>query len=200
MADFLNESGEILKHGHKLPHWQQGEAMQFVTFRLGDAMPAAKLRQWKEERDGWLAHHPKPWSPEEEKEYHRRFTRQLEEWLDEGAGSCLLAEHGHREIVQDVLMHYQAVKVEHHAWVIMPNHLHLIFTPKVPLETLMKAWKGTSAHRIVKGSIWQKNYRDTLIRDGGHFANAVRYIRRNPAKLRPGTFTLWQGERALAVK
>ena len=45
MADFLNESGEILKHGAKLPHWQQGEVMQFVTFRLGDAMPAGKLRQ-----------------------------------------------------------------------------------------------------------------------------------------------------------
>lgn len=200
MADFLNEAGEILKHGHKLPHWQQGEAMQFVTFRLGDAMPAAKLRQWKEERDVWLVHHPKPWSPEEEKEYHRRFTRRLEEWLDEGAGSCLLAEQAHREIVQGVLMHYQGVKVEHHAWVIMPNHLHLIFTLKVPLETLMKAWKGTSAHRIGKGSIWQKNYRDTLIRDDGHFSNAVRYIRRNPAKLQAGTFTLWQGERALAVK
>lgn len=200
MADFLNESGEVLKHDHKLPHWQQGEAMQFVTFRLGDAMPAGKLRQWKEERDVWLAHHPKPWSPEVEKENHRRFTRRLEEWLDEGAGSCLLAEHAHREIVEGVLMHYQGVKVEHHAWVIMPNHLHLIFTPKVPLETLMKAWKGTSARRIGKGSIWQKNYRDTLIRDGGHFANAVRYIRRNPVKLRLGTFTLWQGERALAVK
>jgi hypothetical protein len=51
--DFLNESGEILKHGSKLPHWQQGEVMQFVTFRLGDAMPASKLRQWKEELAIW---------------------------------------------------------------------------------------------------------------------------------------------------
>ena len=82
MADFLNESGEILKHGVLLPHWQQGEVMQFVTFRLGDAMPATKLRQWKEELITWR---------------------------------------------------------EHHAWVIMPNHLHLIFTPMNPLETLLKA-------------------------------------------------------------
>jgi hypothetical protein len=44
------------------------------------------------------------------------------------------------------------------------------------------------------------NYRDTLIRDAGHFANAVRYIRRNPAKLQQGTFTLWQSERALAIR
>lgn len=63
----------------------------------------------------------------------------------------------------------------------------------------MKSWKGVSARRIGKGSIWQKGYRDTMIRDAGHFANAVRYIRRNPAKLRPDTFTLWQSERALKM-
>jgi hypothetical protein len=39
-----------------------------------------------------------------------------------------------------------------------------------------------------------------MIRDGDHFANAVRYIRKKPAKLRHSTFTLWQSERALAVK
>jgi hypothetical protein len=63
----------------------------------------------------------------------------------------------------------------------------------------MQGWKGISARRIGRGSLWQKGYRDTMIRDGEHFANAVRYIRRNPAKLRPGTFTLWQSERALSV-
>ncbi|MEI8038648.1 MAG: transposase [Verrucomicrobiota bacterium] len=199
MSDFLNESNEIQKHGSKLPHWQQGEVMQFVTFRLGDAMPAAKLRQWKEDRDIWLDHHPQPWSPRQEREYHQRFTSKLEAWLDDGAGSCLLDAPHLREIVQNVLMRFQGERVEHHAWVIMPNHLHLLFTPKIPIESLMKTWKGTSAHRIGRGSIWQKNYRDTLIRDGGHFANAVRYIRRNPANLRAGTFTLWQGPRALAV-
>jgi REP element-mobilizing transposase RayT len=101
--------------------------------------------------------------------------------------------------LEDVLMRFHGERVEHHTWVIMPNHVHLIFTPRVPLETLIKAWKGTSARRIGQASIWQKNYRDTLIRDAGHFANAVRYIRRNPVKLRAGTFTLRQGPRALAV-
>ncbi len=200
MADFLNESDEILKHGEKLPHWQQGDVMQFVTFRLGDAMPGPKLRRWKEELAAWLIHHPKPWTPGNELEYHQRFTRKLETWLDEGAGSCLLEDSFRRKIVEEVLMRFHGERVEHQAWVIMPNHLHLIFTPKVSIGTLLKAWKGTSAHRIGQGSIWQKNYRDTLIRDGAHFANAVRYIRRNPSKLRPGTFTLWEGPRAQAVK
>ncbi len=200
MGDFLNESQEILKHGERLPHWQQGDVIQFVTFRLGDSLPASKLRQWREHRETWLAHHPKPWSPEIEKQYHLRFTRQLENWLDEGAGSCLLSSPQYREILEGVLMLYQGVRVDHHAWVIMPNHLHLLFTPKQPLEKLIKAWKGTSARRIGQGPIWQQNYRDTLIRDSDHFANAVRYIRRNPATLKPGTFTLWQGPKALAIK
>ena len=200
MADFLNPSDETQKHGTLLPHWQQGEVIQFVTFRLGDSMPATQLRQWKEQRATWLDFNPKPWSAEIEKEFHTRFTRQLEAWLDDGAGCCLFNDPKHRQIMEEILMRFQGARVEHHIWVIMPNHLHLLFSPKDTLETLIKAWKGTSAHRIGHGSNWQKNYRDTLIRDGGHFANAVRYIRRNPAKLRDDTFTLWQGPRALAVK
>jgi putative transposase len=96
-------------------------------------------------------------------------------------------------------MHDHEKKSTHHAWVIMPNHVHLMFTPLAPLEKLMQSWKGISARKIGLGSIWQKNYRDTMIRGAGHFANAVRYIRRNPAKLKQGTFTLWQSERAKAI-
>ncbi len=199
MSEFLDPSEEIRKHGTKLPHWQQAESMQFVTFRLGDAMPANKIRQWKEERSIWLGLHPEPRSLRDETEYHRRFTSRLEHWLDEGSGSCLLKNPGNRQILEETLMHDQATRAVHHAWVIMPNHVHLIFTAHARLEQLMKSWKGVSARRIGQGSIWQKGYRDTIIRDRGHFANAVRYIRRNPAKLPPDSFTLWQSERALAI-
>jgi putative transposase len=102
-------------------------------------------------------------------------------------------------VLEEILMRFQGERVEHHSWVIMPNHLHLLFTPKIPIETLIKAWKGTSSRRLGLGRIWQANYRNTMISDGGHFANAVRYIRRNPAKLKPGTFTLWESDRAAAI-
>ncbi|CAN5736862.1 transposase [soil metagenome] len=199
MVDFLNAADEIEKHGSKLPHWQQGEVMQFVTFRLGDSIPAIKLSDWRAQRSIWLSFHPKPWSPEIEKEYHQRFTKRMEGWLDEGAGSCLFKDPENRKILEEVLLRFQGDRVEHHAWVVMPNHVHLLFTPKDSLESLIKAWKGATARRINQGSIWQKNYRDTLIRDGRHFENAVRYIRRNPDKLRGGTFTWWEGPRAKAV-
>jgi len=199
MSEFLDPSQEILKHGSKLPHWQQSESMQFVTFRLGDAMPETKIQTWKEQHSIWTQQHPKPWTADLEREYHRRFTRKLEYMLDDGDGSCLFKDSENRKILETILMRDHDTRAVHHAWVIMPNHIHLLFTAHSRLEVLIKSWKGISARRVGKGSIWQKGYRDTMIRDVGHFANAVRYIRRNPAKLPSGTYTLWQSERALEV-
>lgn len=95
-------------------------------------------------------------------------------------------------------MRFHGERVHHHAWVIMPNHVHLLFSPAVPINKLIQAWKSVSAYSIGKGPIWQRNYRDTLTRDQDHFINAVRYIRKNPvkAKLTEDAFTLWQSERA----
>jgi len=200
MSEFLDGEEEILKHGDQLPHWQQGEVMQFVTFRLGDAMPAGKLAIWSEQRELWRAVHPESWDEKTRSEYHRKFSSQLEKWLDQGHGSCLLKNVDNRTKLEEVLMHDDDSRVEYHAWVIMPNHLHLLFMPKYPLPKLIAAWKSISARRIGQGSIWQRNYRDTLIRDSSHFANAVRYIRRNPANLSADTFTLWESERAAGIQ
>ena len=200
MSEFLNGSEEIDMHGVKLPHWQQGEVMQFVTFRLGDALPQAKLRIWKEERNIWKSHHPEPWSQDDEKEYHSRFTAQLERWLDQGAGSCIFRDTDKRLLLENVLMKFQGERIEHHSWIIMPNHVHLLFRPLAPLEKLIQSWKGVSARKIGFGSIWQVNYRDTMIRDVRHFSNAVRYIRRNPVKLNALYYTLWESERAQAIE
>lgn len=199
--DYLNPDEPIQKHGGKLPHWQQDEVMQFVTFRLGDALPREKVQQWRAQRQAWKATWPPPWTPEQEKEYHQRFTAKLERWLDQGSGSCLFKHHVNRAVLEEILMHFHGQRVDHHAWVIMPNHIHLLFKPMAPLDKLIQAWKSVSAKRIGKGSIWQPNYRDTLIRDREHFANAVRYIRRNPvkAKLPESAFTLWESERARLV-
>lgn len=200
MSEFLDPLHEIHVHGTKLPHWQQPHAMQFVTFRLADAMPQEKLHSWKQDYQLWLLHHPKPWSPADEQEYRKHFVAKLEAWLDAGSGSCILAIPAVRQRLQATLERDQGTRAEFHAWVIMPNHVHLLFTPLVRLESLMKSWKGVSSRKIGRGPIWQGGYRDTMIRNEAHFARATRYIRRNPAGLRPNTFTLWQSPRALAVE
>jgi len=198
--DFLNSRGPIDFHGADLPHWQQEEVLQFVTFRLGDSLPASKLRLWQRERNAWLAKHPEPWTEDTQREYDQLFTVRFEKWLDAGYGSCLLGEPKHRSLLVAVLEYDQPTRVELISWVVMPNHVHLLFRPKYPLPELIKSWKGISARRIGKGPIWQRNYRDTLIRDGAHLERVVRYIRRNPSGLEAGSFELWESERAKAIR
>jgi len=196
---FFNSLAEIEQSGEKLPHWQQGEALQFVTFRLADALPQEKLAIWREERKRWCAVNPEPLSAAQRQEYDNLFTDRIEQWLDQGTGSCALRAEALRKILADILMRYQGVRVNHHAWVIMPNHVHLLFEPHGTVASLVKAWKGTSARAIASGNLWQKNYRDTLIRDAEHYRRVVRYIRNNPANLPAEDYSIWQSDWALEV-
>ena len=45
--DYLNPDAPIEKHRGPLPHWEQNEVIQFVTFRLGDSLPRDKILEWK---------------------------------------------------------------------------------------------------------------------------------------------------------
>ena len=195
---FLNPDAEVIRHGSALPHWQQGQAAQFLTFRLSDALPVSLVNDWRVKRDEWLAGTPKPWSAEIHAEYHRLFSRKIEKWLDQGMGSCLFADPASRTLLAETLMRFQGERVMHHAWVIMPNHLHVLYSPLEPQDKLIQAWKSHSARSLGRGPIWQRDYHDTVIRDWDHFKNVVRYIRRNPlkAKLPERSFTLWESEAA----
>ena len=153
---------------------------------------------WRAERDLWLVENPKPWSLETHAEYHRRFSRKIERWLDQGLGSCVFLDSDARGVLKNCLVRFEGDRVLQHAWVIMPNHLHVLFSPLVPMAKLIQAWKSHSARTLGVGAIWQRDYHDTLIRDWDHCQNVVRYIRRNPlkARLAEGCFTLWESERA----
>ncbi len=196
-APFFNPEEETDKHWRNLPHWQQGETWVFVTWRLADSLPKAKLDQWKEERDIWLSHHPEPWDEKTDAEYHERFSRQIDEWLDQGSGSCVLKDPAHAGIVADALRHFDGERYELASFVVMPNHAHVLFRPlgQHRLPEILKSWKGFTAREINKrlgktGPLWQDEYWDRLIRNERHFFKVAEYIRENPlkAKLRDGQF------------
>tara|TARA_R110002096_G_scaffold238581_6_gene430148 strand:+ start:6658 stop:7314 length:657 start_codon:yes stop_codon:yes gene_type:complete len=208
MLQFLDGQADIRKHGVKLPHWQQPGACTFVTFRLADSIPREKLEIWKEEREEWLERHPKPWNADTEQTYHRQFSGQVERWLDESHGDCVLREPPVAADLAEVLGFHEPDRYLHHSWVIMPNHVHLLFTlhPEESLEDRLKNWKGISARRINQrfgrnGKLWQRDYFDRLIRDGKHFRNVARYIRRNPEKARlgEGSYRLYESELVKAM-
>lgn len=186
---FLNASGEIHKSRNRLPHWQQDNSTYFITFRLGDSIPATVLHQWKSERDLWRTEHPQPWSPATEMEYHRLFSTTIDRHLDQGHGSCIFREPSNANIVSDAFKYFNSIRYLLHAWVIMPNHVHLLLSLKEgeSLESIVASWKRFTANQIhgkngTSGNLWQKDYFDRLIRDWDHFMNVARYIRRNPTK------------------
>ena len=76
-----------------------------------------------------------------------------------------------------------------HAFVLMPEHLHLLITPReeVSIEKAVMMIKGGSSYRIKKEllysfPIWMKGYHDRWIRDAGEFLLRKQYIELNPVK------------------
>lgn len=200
---FFNPRAAIDIHRRNLPHWQQADVPVFVTWRLADSIPETLLRPWLERRAAWLATHPRPWSAEHEAEYARRFTADIQHWLDAGHGSRALSDPAVRAELVDVLHAGEPDKVELLDYVIMPNHVHALFTPRagVELAAMMKIWKGVSARRINRriratGTLWHPEYWDRLIRDEEHLKKARRHIAENPAKtgLQAESFMLWKKE------
>ena len=200
---FFNPHSEIDVTQNHLPHWQQGKAWVFVTWRLGDAMPKAKLDQWKAERETWMTHHPEPWDEKTEAEYHELFSHQIDEWLDQGSGSCLLKDPANASVVADALRHFNGDRYELASFVVMPNHVHVLFRPLEghALPEIVKSWKGFTSREINKragktGALWQDEYWDRLIRHEQHFFKVAEYIRENPvkAKLRERQFILESGQ------
>jgi len=205
---FFNPFVDVEKHTTVLPHWEQPGASYFVTFRLADSLPRQKLDDWKRDRDAWVAAHPRPWSEGDECEYHERFSSTIEHWLDAGQGRCVLRAPNVAQIVGDALNHFEGVRCVQHAYVVMPNHVHALFTllGDHRLEALLHSWKSFTANKIhetagAQGRLWQRDYFDRLVRDLSHFSNCVRYIRRNPVKanLKEGEFLLYESEWAKRV-
>ncbi|MHB1423644.1 MAG: REP-associated tyrosine transposase [Gemmataceae bacterium] len=161
-----------------LPHWEAGQHPQTVTFRLHDSLPASLLDQWRQE----LQH-----ISESARENERR--RRIDAALDAGYGACYLRQPEIAQLVENALLHFDGTRYCLHAWTIMPNHVHVLFTPlhDNSLSSILHSWKSFTAKEANKllnrkGAFWQEEYFDRMIRDDEHFAAAHRYIDDNAVK------------------
>ncbi len=202
-SKYLDRSEKIEKHRPtSLPHWQQSEKLFFVTWRLADSLPQEKLAEWEKQRNQWLTEHPEPWDEATEDEYHETFSNQIDKWLDDGEGECVLRDPEIAGIVKDALLHFDGERYDMDSFVVMPNHVHVLFQLRDAhkLEDVIQTWKSFTAKKINsalgrEGTLWQRDYWDRILRGGKHVGNVRRYIGRNPekARLREGEFTAYEG-------
>ncbi len=172
-----------------LPHWRQDGATYFVTFRLGDALPQEKLEYLQRLRAEWERTHPPPRNEQTWEEYAREVARRTEAWLDEGYGDCFFRDPRHAEQLEEALLHFQEQRYYVSCYVVMPNHCHALMRPFAgwELEDVLQGLKGVVAHRVNsvigrRGSIWQEESYDRIVRDDEHLWRAIAYMGRNPRR------------------
>jgi REP element-mobilizing transposase RayT len=164
-----------------LPHRDELGLTQFVTFHLADSFPESLRSEWE--------HFARI-------EDDREQRKQLEAYLDKGRGECHLRRPEIAKLVEDNFRQFgescgsqsRAPRYALRAWVIMPNHVHVLFkVGTVSMADIVGAWKkhtGRLANKLLakRGAFWAEDYFDTYMRDAEHEQKTARYIENNPTK------------------
>ena len=94
------------------------------------------------------------------------------------------------EIVEQKVFEYRDKgEYQLHAYVVMPDHLHVLLTPgeSTTLERAAQLIKGGSSHEIgvrfgTRFPVWQAGFASHLIKDRSDYQAHVGYIETNPVK------------------
>jgi REP element-mobilizing transposase RayT len=99
-----------------------------------------------------------------------------------------------RGIILYHCLHDHGKRIQLHAAIVMPDHVHLLLTPvrdqqgwPYALPAILKLIKGVSARSVNKllncsGPVWQEESFDHVLRSTESFAEKLEYIRQNPVR------------------
>ena len=159
-----------MEYRRHLPHFHPHSAYVFLTWRLWGSWPAPSEPAGAHLSPGHA---------------FVAIDRPLDRcssgprWLEQAPIADLIAEAiqvGDRE------RHFYELS----AWVLMPNHVHLLILPKVPVPVSMRWLKGSTARkanlllRRTGQRFWQDESFDHWVRNNTEFGRIVRYIEENP--------------------
>ena len=93
---------------------------------------------------------------------------------------------GEAKIVEETILDSASRKeIMLYAYVIMPDHIHLLFRPiNLGISKAIQLIKGRASRKINKGSFWQKGFFDFAILTDKKFKEKFNYIHYNPVKKR----------------
>jgi len=151
-----------------LPHVDLVGYYQFVTFRTYDSLDDF-IKRIRSENIG-----------------SRKQEYKIDQYIDTSLNGCYLNDE-----VLDYLYGYFIEKDKSFydlvSFVIMPNHVHMLFKQNIKISKIMKHIKGVTSFTINKilhnkGNFWETNYYDKVIRNQLHFEQVYDYIKYNGIK------------------
>ncbi len=159
----------MAEYRRRLPHFQPDGAPLFVTWRLSGSIPR--------KADSILYATP-----------GHAFVAQDRALDRDSSGPHWLAYPKIADLVAHTILIGEGERrfYELLAWVVMPNHVHLLVVPDMPLPVLMRWLKGStarSANRILgrtRQPFWQDESYDHCLRRADQIRRTMAYIEQNP--------------------
>jgi REP-associated tyrosine transposase len=99
------------------------------------------------------------------------------------------SEQDHQRFIDDLMTSRNQSGCLIHAYVLMPNHYHLLLTP--PTGKALSDFMQTIGRRYVRyfnqeyqrsGTLWEGRYKSSLIDSDAHLLQCYRYIEENPVR------------------
>jgi len=127
-----------------------------------------------------------------------------------GPGACYLEDAKCAKVVQAAFLYFNEERYHLYAWVVMPNHFHVLFQPVNgwSMAKIVASWKRFTATEIkivlrarqesarqesgdpgstnlrigISEPLWPREYWDRYIRNEKHLRATIAYIEQNPVK------------------
>jgi putative transposase len=142
----------------------------FVTFRLHGSLPPGRE------------------FPKESMSSGKAFVR-MDRLLDNHRSSPMyLQAPGIAQCVVNAIQQGGSSSYILHAWVVMPNHVHLLVKPRPDVPKLLQKLKGSTARQANQWlfrtgtPFWQEESYDHLVRNSLEFGRIENYIVQNPVQ------------------
>jgi putative transposase len=196
-----------LSYRRHLPHIQPPGATLFITFRLAGSIPTEVLQQLRAEADrveAILAGIPDP-QARAERAYleQRRLFGKWDTALDTAqSGPFWLRDPQIADLLAESLHHRDGRVYDLVAYCIMPNHVHVVYTP-LPKEDgtyhamsaimhSLKLYTAGESNLLLgrEGQFWQHENYDHVVRDEAELRRIIWYVLNNPVKA--GLVECWE--------
>jgi putative DNA methylase len=169
----LGKPEAIGYYERNLPHWQPEGRAIFLTWRLSGSLPRKFVKRLRE-----CQRRPGEQFLAADLELDAAATGPR--WLHDPR----IAERVEAAIRRGADIGYFVL----HAYVVMPNHVHVLLDPLVPLRRITNGIKGASARNANQilgrtgSAFWQDESFDHWIRSDAQLEKVRTYVEQNPVK------------------